>query len=233
MREPTGTELSDSDAKAMDAEGLVPEVDDILADADDDIRETNEEALAEALIEARREQEEQRQALLRALAEAENVRRRAQRDVADSKAYAVTSFARDLLSVADNFKRALEAMPEGDELPAELSGLVEGIQMTERELLSVLDRHGVKIVDPMGERFDPNRHQAMFEMENPDVPAGTVVQVMQAGAVLGERTLRPAMVGVAKGGPKAEPKPVDDGVAGAADAEASPDADDANPEAAG
>ncbi len=208
--------MSESDAKTENVEGLVPEADEILAEPGDDAHETNEEALARQLIDARREQEEQRQAMLRALAEAENVRRRAQRDVADAKSYAITGFARDLLSVADNFKRALDALPPADELPEELRGLVEGIQMTERELLSTLDKHGVKIVDPVGERFDPNRHQAMFEIENPDIPSGTVIQVMQAGAVLGERTLRPAMVGVSKGGPKAEAKPaepsVDDGI---------------------
>ncbi|MEM6846971.1 MAG: nucleotide exchange factor GrpE [Pseudomonadota bacterium] len=201
--------MSESDAKTETVEGLVPEADDILAGSGDDGRETNEEALARQLIDARREQEEQRQGMLRALAESENVRRRAQRDVADAKSFAITSFARDLLSVADNFKRALDALPQADELPEELRGLVEGIQMTERELLSALDKHGVKIVDPVGERFDPNRHQAMFEIENTDIPSGTVIQVMQAGAVLGERTLRPAMVGVSKGGPKADAKPVE------------------------
>ncbi len=146
--------------------------------------------------------EEMRGNMLRALAEAENVRRRAQRDVADARQYAVTAFARDLLNVADNFKRALSTIEDEEALPPDLKSLVEGVRMTERELNGTFDRHGIKITDPVGERFDPNRHQAMFEIENADVPSGTVLQVMQAGAVIGDRTLRPAMVGVSKGGPK-------------------------------
>lgn len=145
--------------------------------------------------------------LLRALAEAENTRRRAQKEVADARQYAMTAFARDMLSVADNFRRAMEAMPDGEKLEASgLKGLVEGIEMTERELRSVFERHGIRPLNPEGERFDPNLHQAMFEVPNPDVPAGTVVQVVQEGAVIGERVLRPAMVGVAKGGPKQPPR---------------------------
>lgn len=151
--------------------------------------------------------EEMRNQLLRALAEAENVRRRAQRDVADARQYAIASFARDMLSVADNFARALAAVPDGELAgnPA-LASLAEGVRMTERELLNALQKHGVRTVDPAGEKFDPNLHQAMFEVENPEVPAGTIVQVMQKGSMIGERVLRPAMVGVAKGGPRA-PKP--------------------------
>lgn len=148
------------------------------------------------------ELEEMRGNMLRALAEAENVRRRAQRDVQDARQYAVTAFARDLLNVADNFNRALSTIGDEADLPPELKSLVEGVRMTERELSGVFERHGVKVIVPMGERFDPNKHQAMFEIENPDVPSGTVMQVVQAGAVIGDRTLRPAMVGVSKGGPK-------------------------------
>ncbi|MEM9221653.1 MAG: nucleotide exchange factor GrpE [Pseudomonadota bacterium] len=157
---------------------------------------------AEATDALRAELEDTRTQMLRALAEAENVRRRAQRDVTDARQYAVTAFARDLLNVSDNFKRALTHIDEGVELSAELKSLVEGVRMTERELNTVFERHGVKVMDPTGERFDPNRHQAMFEVENPAVPSGTVIQVVQAGAVIGDRTLRPAMVGVSKGGPK-------------------------------
>ncbi|MEM0906577.1 MAG: nucleotide exchange factor GrpE [Pseudomonadota bacterium] len=159
-------------------------------------------AAVEREVALRVEMEELRSNMLRALAEAENVRRRAQRDVADARQYAVTSFARDLLNVSDNFKRALSALDGAGELPEEVKALVEGVQMTERELSTIFKRHGVKPLDPMGERFDPNRHQAMFEMENPDVPHGTVIQVVQTGAMIGDRTLRPAMVGVSKGGPK-------------------------------
>ncbi|MEM7694908.1 MAG: nucleotide exchange factor GrpE [Pseudomonadota bacterium] len=161
----------------------------------------------------RAELEESRANMLRALAEAENVRRRAQRDVADARQYAVTAFARDLLNVADNFGRALSAIDDDAEMTPEIKNLLEGVRMTERELTSTLERHGVKIVSPEGERFDPNRHQAMFEVENPDVPTGTILQVVQAGAMIGERTLRPAMVGVSKGGPKPgeTPAPAEEG----------------------
>lgn len=150
----------------------------------------------------RAELEEARNQTLRALAEAENVRRRAQRDVADARQYAITAFARDLLNVSDNFNRALSMVSDEENLPADIKSLLDGVRMTERELGSVFERHGVNVIEPLGERFDPNRHQAMFEIEDRDVPSGTVVQVMQSGAIIGERTLRPAMVAVSKGGPK-------------------------------
>lgn len=145
--------------------------------------------------------------LLRSLADMENLRRRTERDVADARTYAVTNFARDMLNAADNIRRALESVPaearEGME--GALKALVEGVELTERDFLKTLERHGVKRLEPMGERFDPNLHQAMFELPNPDVPNGTVAAVVQAGYVIGDRVLRPALVGVAKGGPKAAP----------------------------
>ncbi len=145
--------------------------------------------------------------LLRILADMENLRRRTERDVADARAYAVTAFARDMLTVADNIRRALESLPQDarDKMDGPLKALVDGIELTERDLLKTLERHGVKKLDPQGQKFDPNLHQAMFEVPNPDVPNGSVVQVVQSGYVIGERVLRPAMVGVAKGGPKAAP----------------------------
>jgi molecular chaperone GrpE len=115
-----------------------------------------------------------------------------------------------MLGVSDNLKRALEAIPaeakaSGD---AGFKALIDGVEMTERGMLGALERHGVKKLEPQGERFDPNFHQAMFEVPNPDVPANTVVQVVQTGYVIGDRVLRPAMVGVSKGGPKqAVPEP--------------------------
>ncbi|WP_372426519.1 nucleotide exchange factor GrpE [Salinarimonas chemoclinalis] len=142
--------------------------------------------------------------LLRALADVENIRRRAEREVADARTYAKTNFARDMLSTADNVRRALESLGdarEGLEGPAKT--LVEGIELTERDLLHTLERHGVKKLDPVGDKFDPNLHQAMFEIPDETKPSGTVVQVVQTGYVIGERCLRPAMVGVSKGGPKA------------------------------
>lgn len=141
--------------------------------------------------------------LMRSLAEMENLRRRSERDAKDARTYAVTSFARDMLNVADNVRRALDSAAPDEGNPA-LKTLIEGIELTERDLLSILGRHGVKKIDPEGERFDPNLHQAMFEVPNETVPTGTVIQVVQGGWVIGDnRVLRPALVGVSKGGPKA------------------------------
>lgn len=138
--------------------------------------------------------------LLRALAETENVRRRLQRERDDAQKYAVGTFAKDLLSVIDNLRRALEAMPEAEVKDQRTRSLRDGVAATERELLAAFERHGLKRIDPRGERFDHNFHQAIFEVERPDLPAGTVVEVLQPGYLLHDRLLRPAMVGVAKGG---------------------------------
>jgi molecular chaperone GrpE len=138
--------------------------------------------------------------LLRALAETENVRRRLQRERDDAQKYAVGGFAKDLLSVVDNLRRALEAMPEAEANDARTRGLRDGVAATERELLAVFERHGLKRIDPKGERFDHNFHQAIFEAERPDASPGTVVEVLQPGYTLYDRLLRPAMVGVAKAG---------------------------------
>ncbi|MCC5978573.1 MAG: nucleotide exchange factor GrpE [Salinarimonas sp.] len=163
---------------------------------------------ADAVAAAEAEKAEMKDRLLRTLADMENLRRRTEKEVADARAYAVTAFARDMLTVADNIHRALDAVP--DEARAAmndaLKGLIEGIELTERDLMKSLERHGVRKLAPEGEKFDPNLHQAMFEVPNPEVPSGQVVQVVQDGYVIGERVLRPAMVGVAKGGPKGAPK---------------------------
>ncbi len=172
----------------------------------------------EALVRLMKENEEHKDRALRLAAEMENLRRRTQRDVADARAYAVTNFARDMLVVSDNLRRALEAVTEDAKASADagFKALIEGVDLTERAMLSTLERHGVKKLEPQGEKFDPNFHQAMFEVPNPDVPNGTVVQVVQSGYRIGDRVLRPAMVGVAKGGPKAatdapaEPGPVNE-----------------------
>jgi molecular chaperone GrpE len=144
--------------------------------------------------------------LLRTLAEMENVRKRTEREVADARTYGVSSFARDILTVADNMHRAMSALD--DELRAKadegMKALLDGVELTERELLNVLEKHGVKRIDPLGQKFDPNRHQAMYEIEDASVPAGSVVQVVQSGYLIGERVLRPALVAVAKGGAKAQ-----------------------------
>lgn len=142
--------------------------------------------------------------LLRALAETENVRRRLQRERDDAQKYAIGGFAKDLLSVVDNLRRALDAMPEADIGDSKARGLRDGVAATERELLAAFERHGLRRIDPQGERFDHNFHQAVFEAERPDVPSGTVVEVLQPGYLLHGRLLRPAMVGVAKGGPQGQ-----------------------------
>lgn len=146
--------------------------------------------------------------LLRTLAEMENLRRRTEREVADTRSYAIAGFARDVLSVGDNLARALSALPAEAREGASpgILALVEGVELTERELLKAMEKHGVRKIDPAGEKFDPNFHQAMFEVPNTEVPNGTVVQVMQSGFVIGERVLRPALVGVARGGPKPVPE---------------------------
>ncbi|PWC47071.1 nucleotide exchange factor GrpE [Azospirillum melinis] len=139
--------------------------------------------------------------LLRAMAETENTRRRAQRDREDASKFAVSSFAKELVSVADNLRRALDAVPaEGREQDDVLKGLAVGVEATERQLFAAFDRAGIKKLDPAGEPFDPNFHQVMFEIENTGKAAGTVVQVLQPGYTIHGRLLREAMVGVAKGG---------------------------------
>src|ERR1700686_2762467 len=140
--------------------------------------------------------------LLRALAEAENVRRRFQREREDAQKYAISGFAKDLLSPVDNLRRALDAVPEGEVTAPRTRSLLDGVAATERELVAAFERHGLRRIDPQGERFDHNFHQAIFEAERPGAPAGTVIEVLQPGYVLHDRLLRPAMVGIAKAGAK-------------------------------
>ncbi len=138
--------------------------------------------------------------LLRALAETENTRKRAERDREDAAKFAVTNFARDMLSVADNLRRALDSVPADAKAGnTALATLLEGVELTDRQLQSMLEKHGITRVDPMGQPFDPNMHQAMFEVPGTGQPNGTVVQVLQAGFLINGRLLRPALVGVAKG----------------------------------
>ncbi|WP_068311461.1 nucleotide exchange factor GrpE [Polycladidibacter hongkongensis] len=150
---------------------------------------------------------------LRAMAEMENLRRRTEKEVRDAKAYSVASFARDMLVITDNLGRAISALPDDAKESGDqgLKSLIEGVEMVERDMLNQLEKHGVKRLSPEGDKFDPNFHQAMFEVPNTEVPNNTVVQVVQDGYIIGERVLRPAMVGVAKGGPKQAPveKPVE------------------------
>ncbi len=142
--------------------------------------------------------------LLRTLAEMENLRRRTEREIADARVYGITAFARDMLGVADSMDRALKALDTEirQKADAGVNALLDGVEITERELLKVMQKHGIARVEPQGQKFDPNLHQAMFEVPDPSVPAGTVVQVVQSGYKIGDRVLRPALVGIAKGGAK-------------------------------
>ena len=143
--------------------------------------------------------------VLRAMAEAENVRRRAEREVSDAKLYGVTNFAREMLAFADNLRRAVESVPAETRAALEpaIASLVEGVEVTEKDFLSRLSRFGVKKIEAQGARFDPNQHEALFEIPDETQPAGTVAQVLEQGYVIGDRVLRPAKVGVTRGGPKA------------------------------
>src|SRR6202161_1653378 len=159
---------------------------------------------AEALA---KEAADLRDKMLRTLAEMENLRQRTRREVADSKTYGITGFARDVLDIADSLQRTIDSVPAETRESADplLKAVIEGVELTERSLLNALEKNGVKKFDPSGEKFNPNFQQAMYEVPDASVPAGTVVQVVQAGYMIGERVLRPALVAVSKGGAKAAP----------------------------
>jgi molecular chaperone GrpE len=154
------------------------------------------------------ENTDMRDKLLRTMADMENLRRRTEREKEDTARYAISNFARDVLTIGDNLRRVIEHVPEeaAGKDPA-LKSFLEGVELTERELLKMMEKHGVTRLEPMGQRFDPNQQQAMYEVPTTDVPEGTVVQVMQAGFTIGDRVLRPALVAVSKGGPKPAPTP--------------------------
>ncbi|WP_317992537.1 nucleotide exchange factor GrpE [Bartonella gliris] len=192
--------------KPSDRDALKQAADEFLkmrkAEARADVEEEGNE-FTDSLAALQDENKELKDQLLRLAADMENLRRRTARDVADAKAYSIANFARDMLSVSDNLNRALEAIPEGaKENDAGLKTLAEGVEMTERAMIAALERHGVKKIYPEGQKFDPHFHQAMFEIPNSDVPDNTVQQVVQAGYIIGERVLRPAIVGVTKRGAK-------------------------------
>ena len=165
------------------------------------------EQIAELVARLSKENTEQKDKLLRTLAEMENLRRRTEREVVDAQLYGVTSFARDMVGVVDNMRRALEAVSAETRAAADagVAALIDGVELIERELLKALEKNGVTKIEPLGEKFDPNFHQAMYEIPDASVPAGSVVQVVQASYKIGERVLRPALVAVAKGGPKETP----------------------------
>jgi molecular chaperone GrpE len=159
---------------------------------------------ADPVAEARGEAAGFKDKLLRTLAEMENLRKRTEREVGDARLYGIASFARDVLAVADNMHRALEAIgPELREAAdAKIKALIEGVDLTERELLKSLEKNGVKKFSPQDEKFDPNVHQAMYEVPTADQPPGQVAHVIQAGYMIGDRVLRPALVAVSKAAPK-------------------------------
>ena len=169
-------------------------------------------SLEERLAAAESELAESKDRLLRALAETENVRRRAQREREDAARYGASNLAKDLVNVADNLRRALASVPEAQVKDDLTRTLLQGVDATERELLAAFERHGIRRIDPLGERFDHNFHQAIMEIENSGQPGGTVVQVLQPGYAMHDRLLRPAMVTVAKGERPPGATPVDETV---------------------
>jgi len=195
--------MTDPTARASDTAGQIPEE----TAAADQMVDTAPPA-ADPAEAAAKEAAEYRDRWMRSLAEMENLRRRIEREVADARTYGIAAFARDVLAVADSMDRAMQALDAEirDKVDQGVKALLDGVELTERELLKALEKHGVKKIDPKGQKFDPNFHQAMYEIPDPAVPAGTVVQVVQSGYKIGERVLRPAMVGISKGGPKAGPK---------------------------
>ena len=195
--------------------------DDALADAmdqlqEDDDREEDEEELEEENDDEEEEVDETvllkaeiadlKERYIRLAADMENLRRRTEREVKDARTFAISNFARDVLGVSDDLSRAMQVVRDSQNTEdplASVAGLVEGIAATERAMITTMERHGVTRVDPMGEKFDPNYHLAMFEVPDATKPNNTVMNVVQAGFKIGERMLRPALVGVSKGGPKA------------------------------
>ena len=186
-----------TDPTARQGEDAVAETENGQANPND---QAAPDVAADPVAEAKREAAEYKDRLLRTLAEMENLRKRTEREVADARLYGIASFAREVLAVADNMHRALGTVgPElREQADPQVKALIEGVELTERELLKALDKSGVKKFSPQGEKFDPNVHQAMFEMESADAPPGHVAQVIQAGYMIGDRVLRPALVAVSK-----------------------------------
>lgn len=174
-------------------------------------RLTEEKQVQDSFVEARETQEDKIATLekqlaemkdnwLRALAESENLRRRTQREKEEALKYGAVNLGREMVSIADNLQRALESCPISDEMPTNIKSLISGVEMTAKEMQNVFQKHGIKKISPLGEKFDPNYHQAMFEIEHNEHPAGHVAQVLQDGYIMHDRLLRAAMVGVAKAG---------------------------------
>jgi molecular chaperone GrpE len=211
-RTPQSTDEIMSDQKTPD-EKTAETIDALGAPAEDNAAGTADSAAQAQVVEPdpfkvlenfRAENADLKDKLLRTLAEMENLRRRTEKEVADARAFGVTSFARDMLTFADNLRRAAESVPVDvrERAEAAVKSLIEGLDLTERDFLSRLARYGVKKLEPLGGKFDPNLHEALFEIPDESVPHGTVVQVVEGGYSIGERVLRPAKVGISRGGPK-------------------------------
>lgn len=212
--EPAAAEGADDEAEAAGLEAAAAEEEAIVASAAPaeaaDAAGAEAEAGAPEPTGAEEEEDalgELRERLLRTMAELENTRRRGEREREETAKYAIAGFARSVLTVADNLRRAIASVPEEARESEALKPLLAGVEMTERELLRAFERHGIKAVEPLGEKFDHNFHQAMFEVESDGQPPGTVVQVMETGYVIADRLLRPAMVGIAKARPAPDPAP--------------------------
>ena len=199
------TDRPAADDMAAKSEGALPEGEAAAAAAPEMVPAAQVTAALEAAAEFKDK-------LLRTLAEMENLRRRTEREVNDARAYGVAGFARDVLAVADNMHRALGTIEAelSEHADPKVKALIEGVELTERELMKVLEKYGVTKFSPVGEKFDPNVHQAMYEVPESDLPPGHVAQVIQAGYMLGDRVLRPALVGVVKAAPKAQPPSAND-----------------------
>jgi molecular chaperone GrpE len=183
---------------SMADETNIPDFDEI--DIETPVDETPDDAREAEVLALTEEVGSLKERLLRLAAEMENTRKRLEREKAEATLYAASNFAKDLLSVADNLGRALQALPaEERERAGEIEkNLIAGVEVTERELLNVFQRHGIRKIEAVGQKFDPNFHQALFEVPTSEKPPGTVMQELQSGYAVGERCLRPALVGVAK-----------------------------------
>jgi molecular chaperone GrpE len=197
----------------MDDDALADAMDQLEEDDQDEDLEEDELEEEEAEVEEvdetvllKAEIADLKERYIRLAADMENLRRRTEREIKDARVFAISNFARDVLGVSDDLSRAMQVVRDSQNTEdplASVAGLVEGIAATERAMITTMERHGVTRVDPMGEKFDPNYHQAMFEVPDATKPNNTVMNVVQAGFKIGERMLRPALVGVSKGGPKA------------------------------
>ena len=192
------TSKSVDDEKKIDDEQS-PSQEKVLEDETSDTRNNEEENYNEIILNLEQKVLDLKDQLMRTLADGENLRKRTLKDVEHSKKYSHISFVKDLVSSVDNLQRALEAVPEDTySLPDPIKNLIIGLEIVEKEIISTLEKHNVKRIDPLGEKFDYNFHQAMFEVPTNDNEPGTVVQVSQKGYILHDRLVRPAMVGISK-----------------------------------